>query len=530
MFNLKTINIKHYIYIALILLIPAFTHAAVITVTTGDRYTSTNGLCSINEAILNANDDAATYPDCEAGSGADTINLSVNVGLDRYFENDSTYGQTGTPAITSEIIVDGMSYTVERVGAPNCNVNGSQSHYEFRHFRVASGGFLTLQNMTIKNGCPDGSNNESKSGGAVFNEGTLEVYNSLFIENYAQFGGAISNNEGTINDIANNTFSHNVANTRGGAIYNLYFSTINSITNNTFVDNWSTYGGAIYNYDDINNLNNNLFSENVAVSSNSDCGNYTTGSTTGANNLSNQNSTNCNAAGIAVGLDPATIGSLDDYWCANPTADGDCVMTYALLPSNQAIDSGDGNSTDFDQRGFEISSIFDTRDIGAYEVFIPEVTSPPNLLRQATGPTTAVVLGSASVTDVDETTSLTATPDQTGPFAVGVTVVTWSATDSLGHIGTDPQTITIIDTKAPVITLNGENPMDIPLGANFVDPGATANDLVDGSVAVMVTGSVDTNTVGSYTLTYTATDSHDNTAMVERTVNVIDLIFKSGFE
>ena len=364
MFNLKTINIKHYINITLILLIPTFTHAAVITVTTGDRYTSTNGLCSINEAISNANDDATTYPDCEAGSGADTINLSVNVSLDRYFVSDSTYGQTGTPAITSEIILDGMSYTIQRTGAPSCNINGDNQNYEFRFFRIASGGFLTLQNMTIKNGCPDGTNNESKSGGAIFNEGSLEVYNSLFVENHALFGGAIGNNEGTINDIANNTFSHNVSNSKGGAIYNFYSSIINSVTNNTFIDNWATNGGAIYNYNEINNLNNNLFSENTAVDANDDCDNYQTGTVTGANNLSNQSINDCANAGIASGINPDNIGLLDDYGCINPTAQGDCVHSYILIFDSIAKDAGDENSTTFDQRGFAANGI---RDIGAFE-------------------------------------------------------------------------------------------------------------------------------------------------------------------
>ena len=39
---------------------------------------------------------------------------------------------------------------------------------------------------------------------------------------------------------------------------------------------------------------------------------------------------------------------------------------------------------------------------------------------------------------------------------------------------------------------------------------------------VTASGSVDVNTVGSYTITYTATDLDNNTATATRTVNVID--------
>ena len=36
---------------------------------------ATNAVCTLREAIINANNNAATWPDCAAGSGADVINL-----------------------------------------------------------------------------------------------------------------------------------------------------------------------------------------------------------------------------------------------------------------------------------------------------------------------------------------------------------------------------------------------------------------------------------------------------------------------
>ena len=36
---------------------------------------ATDGVCTLREAIINANNDAATRPDCAAGSGTDNINL-----------------------------------------------------------------------------------------------------------------------------------------------------------------------------------------------------------------------------------------------------------------------------------------------------------------------------------------------------------------------------------------------------------------------------------------------------------------------
>ena len=51
----------------------------------------------------------------------------------------------------------------------------------------------------------------------------------------------------------------------------------------------------------------------------------------------------------------------------------------------------------------------------------------------------------------------------------------------------------------------------------WTDPGATA----DGGETVTASGTVDTNTVGTYTITYTATDAAGNTGTATRTVTVV---------
>ena len=55
--------------------------AATITVTTNNPNIISDGQCSLIEAIYNANNDAATFPDCAAGSGADTIVLPANANV-----------------------------------------------------------------------------------------------------------------------------------------------------------------------------------------------------------------------------------------------------------------------------------------------------------------------------------------------------------------------------------------------------------------------------------------------------------------
>lgn len=75
------------------------------------------------------------------------------------------------------------------------------------------------------------------------------------------------------------------------------------------------------------------------------------------------------------------------------------------------------------------------------------------------------------------------------------------------------------DTTAPVVTINGSD-MTIYLQDSYVELGATANDDEDGVITAVASGSVNTNLVGTYTITYTATDAAGNEGTAARTITV----------
>jgi hypothetical protein len=73
----------------------------------------------------------------------------------------------------------------------------------------------------------------------------------------------------------------------------------------------------------------------------------------------------------------------------------------------------------------------------------------------------------------------------------------------------------------PTIAITGAAAMDVTLGTTYNDPGATATNVDGSSVTVTADLSqVDTGAVGSFTVTYTATNEH-GTATATRTVNVV---------
>lgn len=68
------------------------------------------------------------------------------------------------------------------------------------------------------------------------------------------------------------------------------------------------------------------------------------------------------------------------------------------------------------------------------------------------------------------------------------------------------------------------------MGGTYTEPNATANDNVDGSVSVNISGTVDTNTLGDYVLSYDASDAAGNNAIqVQRTVHVIPATYSSNY-
>jgi hypothetical protein len=169
----------------LLALVQGVATADTISVTTKDPRVRPDGLCSLIEAIDNANSDAVTHADCAAGNGPDTIVLpeKAKVRLRKVYDN--TYGSTGLPLITSPITIQGNGGRISGQGNP------------FRLLAVSTSGDLTLQNVNLTRG-------SSFNGGGVFNNGALTIQDSTISGNT---GDGVSNH-GSLT-IENSTISGN---------------------------------------------------------------------------------------------------------------------------------------------------------------------------------------------------------------------------------------------------------------------------------------------------------------------------------
>ena len=177
-----------------------------------------------------------------AGGGI-TINLAPKTTFNLKTVDNSTNGANGLPIIGGtkalRLTIIGNGDTITRGGSKT-----------FRFLDVAQGASLTIDHVTLHGGSVSsaGGTTDNHSGGAVYNQGTLNVINGSTLSGNSAtygYGGAIYNVGGTVTISNGSTLSDNVANAGGGGIYNAGGTV--TVSRSTLSDNAATYGGGIDN-------------------------------------------------------------------------------------------------------------------------------------------------------------------------------------------------------------------------------------------------------------------------------------------
>lgn len=167
-----------------------------------------------------------------------------------------TYAGTGNVNLTIDknvtILRNGLSYH------PIIDAEGNS-----RIFNIKEGVTVTIVGVTLKNGYAYvGDSSDKNDGGAIYNNGTLNVDQCTFTNNYAWSDGNAIYSNGNLN-IINSNFENSKFASRGGAIY-INDGTCN-VTGCTFTSNSAIAGGAIYSCGTLNVVNCN-FTKNTGRS------------------------------------------------------------------------------------------------------------------------------------------------------------------------------------------------------------------------------------------------------------------------
>ncbi len=348
--------------------------AATITVNSlADGSPAANGQCTLREAMINANvNSQAGSTDCAAGSGADTITLSVN----------GTINLTiALPAISENLTITGPGANLLTVRR---NTGG-----DYRIFQINSGVSVDLTGLTISNGSVPASEgggiynsgvltitncaitgNLANGGGGIINVGSLGVFGSTITGNTANFDGPGLYNSGYA-ELFNSTISGNTSNVFTGGIVNINFGGTTKtlvLVNCTVTANKGVTEGGIATVDQGGTAETYLRNTIVANNSVPNLSKIGTNASvfSQGNNLASDN-----VAGLLtqpsdkINIDPQLL-PLGNY--------GGATQTHALLATSPAVDAGTnvGAPTN-DQRGFARgvdgngfgAAVY---DIGAYEV------------------------------------------------------------------------------------------------------------------------------------------------------------------
>jgi hypothetical protein len=127
--------------------------------------------------------------------------------------------------------------------------------------------------------------------------------------------------------------------------------------------------------------------------------------------------------------------------------------------------------------------------------------------------------------DGDLTSSIVVGGDTVNTNVVGSYTITYNVSDAAGNAAIEvTRTVNVNpDTTAPVITLVGASTINLNIGDSYNEQGATATDNLDGNLtsSIVITGTVNTASAGTYFVNYNVSDSSGNAAVqVTRTVNV----------
>lgn len=219
---------SRYLYFILVFCFTS-AHASTIQVNTTLYGRRNDGLCSLTEAIIAANQDQPV-DGCTAGNGEDTILLKAE-GYSLSDVDNVTDGPNGLPVIQSSIIIQGIGEhtirtTIHRK-APTVadpQVPFTDLNTAMRIFRVGNDGKLELRNLSViggflglKSGIPEiEAGSLDYHGGGILSTGSLSLHHVDIGNTAVGCGGGIYF-IGQLK-ISNSTFRFNKAFESGGAI------------------------------------------------------------------------------------------------------------------------------------------------------------------------------------------------------------------------------------------------------------------------------------------------------------------------
>ena len=161
-----------------------------------------------------------------------------------------------------------------------------------------------------------------------------------------------------------------------------------------------------------------------------------------------------------------------------------------------------------------------TQLVSVIDTTAPEISPLEDIILEASSVDANIVnLDNPTVSDVQDVTIYIIAPDV---FPVGETTVTWTAVDTAGNSSTVDQTVTIVDTTKPGLSIPQDQTVEASsLEGTLVDIGqAEAHDIT--GISSIIHNAPDVFPLGSTLIAWTVTDNHSNITTAYQRITVID--------
>ena len=163
-----------------------------------------------------------------------------------------------------------------------------------------------------------------------------------------------------------------------------------------------------------------------------------------------------------------------------------------------------------------------TQLVSVIDTNAPEISPLEDITLEATSVDANIVnLDNPTVSDIQDATIYIIAPDV---FPVGETTVTWTVVDSSGNSSSAIQTVIIVDTTKPGLSIPQDKTVEASsLQETLVEIGqAEAHDIT--GISSIVHNAPDMFPLGSTLIAWTATDNHGNITTAYQIVTVVDTI------
>ena len=382
---------------------------------------ATYAVTSIDD-VVNPADDATNFTLREA---VDAANNATNPGLitdgrHRILFSPTIAAGSQITLTSGELLLNPWNGEISIIGLGRDRLTISGNNTS-RIFNIAAGVNADVSGLTLADGLATSggailnngtlsisdsvfnSNRSTLYGGGILNEATLHLTNTMFSGNSSAFGGGLFNGGVGSAMVNTSTFAENFASNDGGGIYNMHSlsltnstlsgngangfgggiaSQTNITTLNTTItrnqadanENLAGTGGGIHSYGGASLLTNTIIAGNLSGSAPDDL----TGNGAAPTSRNNLVGNAAAAGGLVDGSNGNIVGNagsgtldITAILDVNLIDNGGNTPTHALVPGGLAIDSGsnvDAASLGTDQRGLpRVFFLGATVDIGAVE-------------------------------------------------------------------------------------------------------------------------------------------------------------------